>query len=63
MRWMDDCIQYDNYLKNETPREVIIIGGGYVGLGGFIFSSKLEQNLEEKGIKENYQHCCGRNKE
>ncbi|MFW5787656.1 MAG: FAD-dependent oxidoreductase [Halanaerobiales bacterium] len=32
MRWMEDCITYDNFLKSNNPEKVLIIGGGYVGL-------------------------------
>ncbi|MFP4372208.1 MAG: FAD-dependent oxidoreductase [Halanaerobium sp.] len=32
MRWMDECLEFDNYLKEEKPEEALIVGGGYVGL-------------------------------
>jgi NADPH-dependent 2,4-dienoyl-CoA reductase/sulfur reductase-like enzyme len=32
MRWIDDCLKFDNYLKEQTPKSAVVIGGGYIGL-------------------------------
>ena len=32
MRWMDDCLNFDKYLKEQKPAKAVIVGGGYVGL-------------------------------
>jgi len=32
MRWMDDCLNFDNYLKEKTPKSAVVVGGGYIGL-------------------------------
>ena len=32
MRWMKDCRNFDQYLKQKQPKKGVIIGGGYVGL-------------------------------
>jgi len=32
MRWIDDCLKFDAYLKEKTPRSVVVVGGGYIGL-------------------------------
>ena len=32
MRWMDDSINFDKYLKNNNHERAVIVGGGYVGL-------------------------------
>ncbi|MFW5980332.1 MAG: FAD-dependent oxidoreductase [Halanaerobiales bacterium] len=32
MRWMEDSIKFDKYLKNNNPESAVIVGGGYVGL-------------------------------
>ncbi|MCC3145709.1 FAD-dependent oxidoreductase [Halanaerobium sp. Z-7514] len=32
MRWMDDAISFDNFIKDEKPSKAVVVGGGYVGL-------------------------------
>ena len=32
MRWMDDAINFDNFIKEENPQKAVVVGGGYVGL-------------------------------
>ncbi len=32
MRWMDDAINFDEYLKSKAPKSAVIVGGGYIGL-------------------------------
>ncbi|MGA2091496.1 MAG: FAD-dependent oxidoreductase [Endomicrobiales bacterium] len=32
MRWIDDCLQFDSYLREEKPNSVVVVGGGYIGL-------------------------------
>jgi len=32
MRWIDDCLDFDKYLKENTPGSAVIVGGGYIGL-------------------------------
>lgn len=44
MRWMDDCLSFDKYLKNNQPEQAVIIGGGYVGL-------EMAEALTRRGVK------------
>lgn len=44
MRWMDDCLNFDNYLKNNHPQEAVVVGGGYVGL-------EMAEALVRRGLK------------
>mgnify|MGYP000482835393 CR=1 FL=1 len=32
MRWMDDAIKFNNFLKENNPKKAVVVGGGYVGL-------------------------------
>lgn len=32
MRWIDDALNFEEYLKNKTPQSAVIVGGGYIGL-------------------------------
>ncbi len=32
LRWVNDALKIDDYIKNNNPESVIIIGGGYIGL-------------------------------
>lgn len=32
MRWIDDCLNFEAYLKEQTPRNAVVVGGGYIGL-------------------------------
>lgn len=44
MRWMDECLEFDNYLKTEKPNEALVVGGGYVGL-------EMAEALVRRGLK------------
>ncbi|MGM0437641.1 MAG: FAD-dependent oxidoreductase [Bacillota bacterium] len=32
MRWMDDALNFNNFLDENAPKKAVIVGGGYVGL-------------------------------
>ncbi|RAK03957.1 NADPH-dependent 2,4-dienoyl-CoA reductase/sulfur reductase-like enzyme [Halanaerobium saccharolyticum] len=32
MRWMQDAVEFDNFITQKNPRRAVIVGGGYVGL-------------------------------
>lgn len=32
MRWIDDALNFDHYLKEHTPQSAVVVGGGYIGL-------------------------------
>ena len=32
MRWMDDAIKFNNFIKENNPKKAVVVGGGYVGL-------------------------------
>lgn len=32
MRWIDDCLDFDAYLRKRAPKSAVVVGGGYIGL-------------------------------
>src|ERR1035441_3683640 len=32
MRWIDDALKFDDYVKQKMPKRVVVVGGGYIGL-------------------------------
>lgn len=32
MRWIDDALNFEAYLKEKAPKSAVIVGGGYIGL-------------------------------
>lgn len=44
MRWMDDAISFDEFIKNHQPQKAAVIGGGYVGL-------EMADALSKRGLK------------
>jgi NADPH-dependent 2,4-dienoyl-CoA reductase/sulfur reductase-like enzyme len=32
MRWMDDAINFDQFIEEKKPKKAVVVGGGYVGL-------------------------------
>lgn len=44
MRWMNDAIDFDNFIKKNQPQKAAVIGGGYVGL-------EMADALCKRGLK------------
>ena len=44
MRWMDDALACDNFIKKNQPQKAAVIGGGYVGL-------EMADALSKRGLK------------
>jgi NADPH-dependent 2,4-dienoyl-CoA reductase/sulfur reductase-like enzyme len=44
MRWMDDAISFDNFIKENQPQKAAVIGGGYVGL-------EMADALKKRGLE------------
>ena len=44
MRWMNDAIDFDNFIKKNQPQKAAVIGGGYVGL-------EMADALSKRGLK------------
>lgn len=32
LRWMDDCLALNTYIETHTPKQMVIIGAGYIGM-------------------------------
>lgn len=32
IRFMDECLAFDEYLKDQRPKKAVVVGGGYIGL-------------------------------
>ncbi len=44
LRWIDEALSIDNFIKERKPKDAVIIGGGYIGL-------EMTEALLRRGIK------------
>jgi len=44
LRWIEDTLAFEHHLASRSPRDIIIVGGGYIGL-------EMSEALTRRGIR------------